>query len=156
IPRGARCRKGALAIDYDEQTYRARIATEAVPTTPPEDGPWGNQKPDYYYPYFGDPIRGSVQLEPQAPQIAVRCSSEIRVASGRAALLAHVQLQPRVGSADQVQILVSAPPAGRWVWKPVQGNNTIRAFEPLSGVEAAAASLMGVGSPAAHLLSVPV
>src|SRR5262249_17437429 len=89
------------------------------------------------------------------PRVAVRCSSEVIVASGRATLVAHVQLQPRVGGPDRVYLLASSHTAGKWEWKAVQGDNLVRAFVPVSGLEAAALALMDAGLPLAQAVSIP-
>lgn len=151
-PRGARCREGVLAIDFDEQAYRAKVESAAAPSAPSEDGPWGNQKPDYFYPYYGDPVRGTLRLDPREPRVAVYCGSEVVLASGRAGLIAHITLQPEVGSPDVIDFLASAPPGGKWDWKTVLGNNQVRGFEPVLGAEMAA--LAGLGARSALDLAV--
>src|SRR5262249_40730183 len=118
-PRGARSREGALAIDFDEQVYRARVETASLPSEPSEEGPWGNQKPDYYYPFYGEPARGALHLERRESRVVVRCNSEVVLASGKAALAAHVFLQPGVGAPDSIELLSSASPVGKWDWKSV-------------------------------------
>src|SRR5262249_42876930 len=87
VPRGARCREGALAIDFDEQALRATVDASASPCAPNIDGPWGNQRPDYFYAYYGEPVRGKLRLEPRDSRVAVGSKSEVVLASGRAALI---------------------------------------------------------------------
>jgi hypothetical protein len=152
VPRGALSREGSLAIDYDEQTYRARVEANADPRDAIEDGPWGNQTPDLYYSYSGEPVRGTLYLEPRQPRAAVRISSDVLTTSGRARLIAHVQIQPRVGNPDAVELSVSAAAPGKWEWKTVQGNNSVRAFEPVFKMESIAPALLGAGSPIAQAL----
>jgi hypothetical protein len=129
-PQGVRLREGALAITFDEQVYSARAESTAQLAEPAQDGPWGSQKPDYYYPYHGEPVRGTLRLEPREPRVGVHCAADVVLASGRAAVVTHVQLQPLVGSPETIELLVSAP-TGHWEWKTVQGANHVRAFEPL-------------------------
>jgi hypothetical protein len=142
-PRGARCREGALAIDFDEQAYRARVETAATSSEQLEDGPWGSQKPDIYYPYYGDPARGTLRLEPREPRVSVRCTSEVVLASDKAALVAHVLLQPGVGSPDGIDLLTSVPEGRNWHWKTVQGNNLVSGFEPVPRAATTALAVLG-------------
>lgn len=134
IPRGVSQREGALAISFDEQLYRARVEANTTPAEPAEreeGGSWGSQLPDYYYRYYGEPVRGTLRLQPREPRVTMRCTSEVVLASGRAALITHVRLQPEVGSPDTLDLLISAPLGGKWEWRTTQGNaNPFRAFEP--------------------------
>jgi hypothetical protein len=146
IPLGARLREGALAIDLDESLYEARVESSARATTPGEDGPWGKQLPDYYFPYRGQPVRGTLTLQPRRPRVRVRCTSAVGLTADRAAVETHLTLQPEVGTPDTLDLYLSAPPAGRWEWKTEEGSNAVRSFERLPALEAA--PLLGaVGAP---------
>jgi hypothetical protein len=146
VPLGVRLREGALAIDLDETLYEARVDTPARATTPGEDGPWGKQLPDYYFPYRGQPVRGTLTLQPRRPRVRARCSSAVGLTADRAAVETHLTLLPEVGTPDAVDLYLSAPPAGRWEWKTEEGTNAVRSFERLPAVEAA--PLLGaVGVP---------
>jgi hypothetical protein len=150
-PRGVSQREGALAISFDDQVYRAGVETNAAPTEPAEreeGGPWGSQVPDYYYRYYGEPVRGTLRLQPREPRVIVRCNSEVVLASGRAALVAHVRLQPEIGSPEALDFLVSAPAAGKWEWRTAQGSlNSVRAFEPARDAEMAQLGILGTRTP---------
>jgi hypothetical protein len=116
VPLGARLREGALALDFDEQTYRATVRTSAEPSEPDEEGPGGKQ-PTYFYRYQGTPIIGQVRLEPRPSEVRARCTSEVSVASGLAGIGIHLFLEAEAGSTDTVDLLLSAGAAGPWVWR---------------------------------------
>jgi hypothetical protein len=123
---------GALAITFDEQGYGPRI-TATVPSAglpSGEEGPWG-KIPDLYYPYFGKAVAGTLRLQPRTPRVSARCTSEAVLAGGRAAFVAHLELQPEFGSPDKLDLEVSAAVADKWQWKTVEGDNQVRTFEPL-------------------------
>jgi hypothetical protein len=132
-PLGVAFREGALAVSFDGQDYRPSIAASApaADPLPNELGPWGKQVPDFYYPYLGKAITGTLRLQARSPRVNSRCTSEVVLAAGRAALIAHLDLRPEIGSPDIVELAVSAPAAGKWTWKTVQGDNQVRSFEPL-------------------------
>jgi hypothetical protein len=117
VPLGARLREGVLAVDFDEQTYRAAVTTSAETSEPDEEGPWGRQAPAYFYRYSGSAVAGHLRLEPRPPEVRARCSSEVFVASGRAAIETHLVLEAEVGSTDVVDLALSAGAAGPWVWR---------------------------------------
>jgi hypothetical protein len=145
-PLGVRLREGALAIDLDESLYEARVDTPARGTTPGEDGPWGKQLPDYYFPYRGQPVQGTLTLQPRRPRLRARCTSAVGLTADRAAVETRLTLQPEVGTPETVDLYLSAPPAGRWQWKTEEGTNAVRSFERVPAVEAA--PLLGaVGAP---------
>src|SRR5262249_24124823 len=98
---------------------------------------------DFYYPYYGEPVRGTMHLEPRQPRAGVRCSSEVVLTPAKAALVAHVLLQPEVGAPDALDLLVSAPPGRNWIWKTMQGNNQVNGFEPVSRAESSALAVLG-------------
>ncbi|HXG11796.1 MAG TPA: hypothetical protein VNK04_18720 [Gemmataceae bacterium] len=159
VPLGARLLEGALAVDFDQQLYEAFPDTSAQPAPPDEEGPWGRRTPDYYYPYRGRGVQGTLRLRQRAPRVRARCSSEVVLASGRAALAAHLFLHPEAGSTDAIDVTFSAPLTGTWNWKVVRGNNQVRAFERLPAGEAAPRlAVLGAGTPlaSAGLLAVPL
>jgi hypothetical protein len=152
VPRGALSREGVLAIDYDEQSYRARVEANSNPCDAIEDGPWGTQKPDLYYSYSGEPLRGSLFLEPREPRAAVRISSEVVTTFERARLIARVQIQPRIGNPDSIELSVSSPTSGKWEWKTIQGKNRALAFDPVFKTESAVPALLGAETPIARAM----
>ncbi len=137
-PVGAQAREGGLAVDIEEQRYEG-VVSEAPPAPGPprEEGPWGTQVPEFYYPYRGRVPRGSITLRPLPPQLRVRCASSVVLAAGRAAAETTLQIQADAGAAAALDVLVSAPVVGKWEWK-TPGGAGVTAFEPLPGREAAA------------------
>jgi hypothetical protein len=132
-PVGVGFREGALAITFDEQDYRPAVAASVPAAEPPggEQGPWGKQVPDLYYPYLGKVVEGRLRLQARAPQIRARCRSQVVVAAAGAAVVAHLELQPEIGSPDMLDVNVSAPAAGKWLWKTIEGDNQVLGFEPV-------------------------
>jgi hypothetical protein len=135
VPQGARLFEGALAIDFDQLLYEAAPETAAVPGTPEGEGPWGQQTPDFFYPYRGDGVQGVLRLRRRPPRVRARCSSEVVLTSGRAALVAHLFLYPVEGSTDTIDLAFSAPLPGKWQWRAGRGSNEVRRFERLPTVE---------------------
>ncbi len=117
VPLGARLRDGVLALDFDEQTFRAAIRTKAEAADPDEEGPWGKQAPAHCYRLSGLAAADRLRLEPRPPEVRARCTSEVFVASGRAAIETHLFLEAEAGSTDVVDLVLSAETAGPWVWR---------------------------------------
>lgn len=148
VPLGARAREGALAIDFDEQVYQAEVTANQHPAEPDAEALRGKPSPDYYYPYYGQPVQGTLRLAQRAARVGARCASEVVVAGGRASLTTHLTLRPEVGSPDAVDVLLSAPAAGRWEWKAAGGANPVRGFERVAGPDVLGAVLAaGAGTP---------
>jgi hypothetical protein len=122
-----RHREGALAIDLDEQEYQAVPRTSAPPGEPAakEDGPWGQQAPLFYYPYFGQPLTGTLELKPRAGQVRVRSSTDVFLAAGRPSAEVRLTLESEAGSSDAVEVFFSEP--GPWEWRPARGGPPLRA-----------------------------
>ncbi|HZT83001.1 MAG TPA: hypothetical protein VFA26_22415, partial [Gemmataceae bacterium] len=152
VPLGARLREGGLAVDFDERAFLPDIATAAVAGDPVEDGPWGKSPPDRFYPYHGQPVAGTLRLTPLSLRVAARCASEVVLAPGGAAVVAHLVLQPDVGNPDTVDLLVSAPVA-RWEWRTVQGSNQVKGCERLPPPEEVAllSAVCAAGRPGVGL-----
>jgi hypothetical protein len=159
VPVGARSREGALAIEYDESLYDARVSTSALPASPEEEGPWRKQVPNYFYPFRGRPAQGTLTLQPRHGHVRTRCTSTVTVTAERAGILTDLVVQPEVGSPDTLDLYVSAPVTGKWQWKALEGNNAVRSFERWPAGEAAPwlvplGACHGVG--AAALLAAPL
>jgi hypothetical protein len=150
VPLGAHWREGALAIKYDERRSTAVVTTTAVAGHPEERAPWGQDVPNYYFPYRNEPLTGTLRLVPRRPQVSSRCTTEVVLTRGRAALVVHLQLQPEVGQPEALDLGLSAP-SGPWEWKTRKGSNAVRRFERLRAVEAAGllAPLAAGSTPAA-------
>jgi hypothetical protein len=124
VPLGARLREGVLAVDFDEQTYRAVVTTPAETSEADEEGPWGRQTPAYFYRYSGSAVAGRLRLEPRPPEVRARCTSEVFVASGRATIETHLLLDAAAGSTDVVDLMLSAGAAGSWPRGPATAGST--------------------------------
>jgi hypothetical protein len=156
-PLGARLREGALAISIDPALHAAAHAS--VPATAPprhtNEGPgrnlsgypfpfafaaasplWGAQTPDYYYAYQGEPVSGTLRLRPRRPRVRVGCTSDVVVASGRAALQVRLRLEPDVGNPDVLDLYVSAPIVSDWHWQSEGHGNAVRDLRRRAELEA--------------------
>jgi hypothetical protein len=152
-PIGPRLREGALAISV-ASLYQAvpNASVAAVPLEIAEERgndpknprpasttrpPWGQQTVDYYFPYQGQPVSGTVQLRPRPVQIRARCTSDVVIASGRAIQVTRLELAPEVGTPQTIDLFVSDPTAQEWDWKTVRGNNPVAEVEPYRAAELA-------------------
>jgi hypothetical protein len=155
VPLGARFREGALAIDYDEQVDQATIEPPPPDAGPEEEGPWGQQAPDHYLPYRGEPLRGTLTLHRRPSQVRARCSSEVFLTPGRAAVEAHLLLEAEAGSPREIDVYFSAPAGGGWDWHAADAGGAgeprgyrVRRAEWLRGAEVAGAfAPLGAGDP---------
>jgi hypothetical protein len=136
-PLEVRAREGGLAIEFDETLYEGRVTTAARPSAPDEEGPWGRQIPDYYYPFRGQPVAGTLHLKTRQPRLRARATSEVFLAAGGAGVTTHLLLQPDLGNPEAVDLYVSAPGTTHWEWKAASGSNSVKAFERLPAAEAA-------------------
>jgi hypothetical protein len=136
-PLRARTAQGALAISYDDGLYDAQVQspTPAGPSDQEGPGPWGKQRLQYFYPYRGQPVQGTILLRPRRPRVRARCSSAVLLTSDRIAVVAQLTLQPEVGNPDSIDLLVSAPATGPWEWN-AGGGGEVRSFERLPSAEA--------------------
>jgi hypothetical protein len=133
VPLGALFREGALAIEFDEQTNEATVETRAVRSDrAEEDGPWGKQLPEYYFPYRGGRVRGALLLHPRPPQVRARCATAVFLASGRAAVEERLMVESEGGHPDTLDLYLSAGGAGPWDWRVQQGANQVRRVERLN------------------------
>jgi hypothetical protein len=168
-PKGVGQWEGALAISIDPY-YQATVQA-SVPAVAPVGArerdrdfasrvtpPWGSQALDYYYPYRAHPVTGTIQLRPRPPRVKAQCTSEVILASGRAALRTRLVLQPEVGNVDGVDLSVSGPAPVEWDWRVEGGRNSVRGLQRLRFVEEAPRLLvLGAGGPlqATSLLALP-
>ncbi|HLJ98123.1 MAG TPA: hypothetical protein VKU02_33495 [Gemmataceae bacterium] len=172
LPQRARPSAGALAIRIDP-LYESTVRTAARPVPAdhgsanddPEDPqselleslsaflrqpPWGAHPPDALYLFGKQPVTGTVELRSRSPRVRAHCTSEIVLASGRAAVLTRLLLQPEVGSPDTIDLLVSAPIAGPWNWRSEGGRNAVKAVQRLTNAEIVPWLLpLGAGTPLA-------
>ncbi len=112
VPVGADYREGGLAIDYDEQVHRAAVQTTAVSSEPTNSGPWGRAVPDFYYPFKGEAIAGTLRLAPRAPRFSARVMADVFVAGGRAVMQTRLVLEGEGGMPSQVEVFLADGPMG--------------------------------------------
>ncbi|MBL8797835.1 MAG: hypothetical protein JNM56_28315 [Planctomycetia bacterium] len=149
-PVGARLREGALAVSV-ASLYQAvptasvaavpleiaeeRGADPKTPRPPAPRPPWGQQTVDYYFPYQGQPVAGTVQLRSRPLQLRARCTSDVVIASGRAIQVTRLELAPEVDNPQTVDLFVSDPAAQDWDWKTVRGGNPVADVEHYRAAE---------------------
>jgi hypothetical protein len=168
LPQGARLREGTLALSVDpsfqatpstrltsvapEPAWEPGSATSAARLDSPAlslpSVPWAGQPVDHAYRLRGWPAGGSLRLRVRRPQVRAHCSSKVVLASGRAAVLARLTLQPEAGSPDVLDVDASTPVLGAWHWKTEQGKNGVRSVQRLHAVEAVP-HLLALGTPTA-------
>jgi hypothetical protein len=147
IPVGARWPEGALAIECDQRAHQASIQPPRISALPEEEGPWGKQLPDYYYPYRGRALKGTLELRAIPTRLRARCVNEVLMESGRLIVETHLQVESAAGVAEALEFVASAPLGNRWSWR-TDGAGTVRGFEPLPAADMAlAVSAMGSRLP---------
>lgn len=149
-PLGARAREGVFAVSIDP-AYQAVIQASVPPGDLPESDsrpgldprpprPWGAQPPDYYYPYRGQPVRGTLRLTPLRPRLRAHSACEMILARGRALLQVRVAVQPERGHAESIDLYIAGPAPGLpWDWQVLEGDNPLAAVRRLPAAEASAA-----------------
>jgi hypothetical protein len=164
LPVGARLVEGALAVDLDDQVWRASMSTAAEPATPEDEGPWGKRLVDYYYRFLGNSLHGTLHLEPQRPRLRVRCQSEVALsrpwwAAGTAGVpvaQTRLLLEAEAGNIPAIELDFSAAPEGPWAWAEERssamndrtaGRGPVRSAERLPGEEASAAAVLAARNP---------
>ena len=156
VPLGARFREGALALDCDEQLFHLDVRTKAESSPPDNDGPWGNQLPEYFYRYkrpagtSDPPVKGTLQVSARPPRLRARCTSEVFAASGRVAVETHLLVETEAGSPETIDLLLSSG-GGPWQWL---NEETPRGGEAaINRVRSAKRLTSGELSTAAHFLA---
>jgi hypothetical protein len=145
---GARWPEGALAIEYDERAYQAAVHPPQNAATPDEEGPWGKQLPDYYYPFRGQALQGTLELQPRPLRLRARCVNELALESGRLIVRTHLSVEAEAGVPETLDFLACAPLGNKWAWRTEAGGGRVRSFEPLTGMETALpVSAVGSGLP---------
>jgi hypothetical protein len=159
IPIGARLREGGLGIDYDQQRYAAVPVGVKALSALPEEGSWGKESPpDLFYPYRGQGVRGRLELRALPPRLRASTSTSVVLAPGRGGAESTLVLQAEEGAPNTVDVFLSAPTAGAWVWKANEADNSVASFERLPAVDAAMKlSVLAAGDPlgAAALFAAP-
>jgi len=187
VPEGSSQWSGGLAISLD-QLYQA-VVSASLPSTSPSNrtldqgsegiarkdeesslerqaqltpnlpAPWGNETPSYYYAFRSQPVTGVLKIRPRAPRVQARCTGEVVIASGRAAILMRLHVRPEVGKPSSLDFFVSTPVSGPWKWQVKDSRNSVRGVERLQFAEAAP-QLSGLAATdplsGAALLSAPL
>ena len=109
VPTGATWREGGFAIELDEDFYEAQVSPPRAEAPPDEEGPWGRQTPRFYYPFKGEPVRGTLALRPRSARLRAVCTSDVFLASSLVALQLRLTLRAEVGTLDTVELVLSAP-----------------------------------------------
>lgn len=143
VPLGARVREGVLAVSFDEKLYEAVVSPRNRPAQSLSDlgasrdtYPWGKQVPDLVFAYRGQPTTATLTLRPLRPRVRLRCTTELLLTAGRAALAAHLQASPELGQPESLDLALSSPVPAGWTWKIREGGNSIVRAERLPAVEA--------------------
>lgn len=130
-------RSGTLAISIDPQLQSTAVKTSLPTLTVTEDGPWGQDRPNYTYALRNSPISGNLTVVPRPSHVQAFCRTQVTFAAGRAGLVAHLTLEPVVGTPDAVDIQVSTPLPDGWSWRSESEPNAIQQVQRLAGVDAA-------------------
>jgi hypothetical protein len=136
IPVGARWPEGALAIEYDEYAFQAAIHPPQPAAIPEEEGPWGKRLPDYYFPYRGRALKGTLELQAIPLRLRSRSVNEVLLESGRLVVETHLHVESEAGVPETLDFVASAPLGSAWTWR-MDGGSKMRSFEPLPGGEMA-------------------
>ncbi len=156
IPIGARLRRGGLGINYDQQRYAAAPIGVKALNALAEEGSWGKEPPpDLFYPYRGQGVRGRLELRALPPRLRASASTSVVLAPGRGGAETTLILQAEEGAPSTVDVFLSTPPVGAWIWRATEADNSVLSFEPLPAVDAAMRfSVLAASDPlgaAAHL-----
>jgi hypothetical protein len=117
VPVGARFHEGGLAIDYDEQAYRAAPAVSSNTAEPPAEGPWGGRMPGLYYPFLGNPPTGSLRLAVRPTRTRAQAEVTVSVDGGRAFQQTRLVLEAQSGRPGHVDLFISGPAGAPWRWQ---------------------------------------
>jgi hypothetical protein len=122
--------ESTLAINVDPH-YQADVAASAAPIPLAVKGPWGRQTPNYTFSSRGQPLEGTIVCRPRPARLRARCTTEVVLALGKAAVVSRLLLQPDVGSPETIDLLMSAAASGPWNWRTKRGQNAVRQIERL-------------------------
>ncbi|MBY0522421.1 MAG: hypothetical protein K2R98_03445 [Gemmataceae bacterium] len=141
VPMDARLREGALAISVAplyQATPSASVPAAPVETAVNADGgtrpgtlPWGKQALDFYFPFRGQPVEGTLQLRPRPTQFRARISADVILASGKARERVRLELTPEVGTPTTINLFAAGPAVGSWEWRTVRGSNSVKRVDRL-------------------------
>ncbi len=139
VPLGARYREGGLAIEFDEQTYRASVSSSFVPGEAIAGGPWGKSNPDYYYPFRGESLTGRLRIEGRPPRLLARIASELLLAGRRAVLDTRLTVEGESGTPAYVDVRLLDGEGPLWEWRTGNATGPPIRSEPLPAIDASVA-----------------
>jgi hypothetical protein len=162
LPLGARFREGGLAIEISP-THEAELGeapANANLENVPEDGPWEDHPPNYYYPYRDSPsnstlqnltdpvLQGSLRLRRRAPQLEAHSRTAVHLRGRRATVETQLRIEAISGITNTVHLYLSAgtPTSFRSAEEP----NLIRRQERLFSPEASALGSLLAGPHPLH------
>jgi hypothetical protein len=145
-PLDARSRAGGLAITIDP-LYKAAVFNPSVPASDPDRSkqvrmPWTGHIPDFYYSYriqnnSGEnpivprqAVTGKLLVRPYPPRLRADCATEVVLAPDHASMVLRLQLKPRVGNPQTIDLDVSCPLPGLWHWQTKRGSNQVVQMTP--------------------------
>jgi hypothetical protein len=123
--------EGALAISIDDQAHEAVVKTQAAPGEPADEGPWGKQAPQFYFPYHGQGAAGSLELKMRPARLSARCWSGLTLGPGWATLKTRLEIEAEAGNPSTIDVSFSAPgaPHELYEWRCEQTGNEVRRVE---------------------------
>ena len=136
-PQGVWLRENNLAISIAppwEGDVQSRLPIQSAP----ERNPWGRQSVAYFYSSPDEPLDGTLRLRTRQPRLRARCRSEVVLASGRAAVVARLFLEPEATNSAAFDLFLSTPLGDPAVqWRTRSGANRVQEFRRLWGPEVA-------------------
>ena len=123
-------RSGVLAISV-RAPYQA-VVNASLAAGPESSGPWKSSLPQFYYPFRNEAVAGKLRLLPYRPKVQARCSSEVVLGPGGAALNARLDLEPVQGNPTALDLYLSAPLPKGWQWKTEDNQFVKRERLPLA------------------------
>jgi hypothetical protein len=145
VPLDSRFRESGLAIDYDHQTFRAQTRTSGEPLDLPEEGPWSRSLPELYYAFRGEPLLGTLELQPRDALTRSRIDTYIKRVDRQVRADFRLTLEAEGGRPTTVDVLLpgASPPA--WEWQFESGESRLLRTERRVPQEVAQ-SLAGLAS----------
>jgi hypothetical protein len=117
VPLGAHVRDSALAVEVDGALYASTIHTVAEPVDLNDEGPWRRGPPTWCYRFLSQPPAGHLRLEARRPQVRARCSTDVLVAAGQAAVQTRLRLDAEAGVTEAVDVHITGQVPEHWSWR---------------------------------------
>jgi hypothetical protein len=146
VPVKARWREGGLGIGYDRTVLEASLNTVPVYRggsglleIPSEsECPWGNQPPQDYLPFRGEPHRGTLTVVFLGQRLRAACSTAVFLDSAVRKIVVQARMSLRVdtGNVHTVQILMPGAAGPGWEvrdWKSEDAHTPLPKIERVPG-----------------------